>query len=69
MSTWSILASPLILGNDIRNMSAECLDIILNTEVIAVNQDPAGVRGALVYQWPEAQWPNVDPPALRSGEG
>ncbi len=33
-STWSILASPLILGNDPRSMSQECLQIVLNTEVV-----------------------------------
>ncbi len=41
-SMWCMLASPLILGNDIRNMSQETKDIILNKEVIAVDQDPLG---------------------------
>lgn len=35
-STWSILTAPLILGNDLRNLSASCAAIILNKEVIAV---------------------------------
>jgi hypothetical protein len=35
---WSILTAPLILGNDVRNLSAECSAIVLNKEVIAVNQ-------------------------------
>lgn len=61
-STWSILASPLILGNDVRNISADCAAIILNKEVIAVNQDTLGARGRLVLQWPEPVWPAVDPP-------
>jgi alpha-galactosidase len=42
---WSIIAAPLILGNDLRNMSPETKDIILNKEVIAINQDPLGVQG------------------------
>ena len=58
-STFSILASPLILGNDPRNMSQNCLDIIGNTEVIALNQDPLVSRAKLVHQWPDAQWPNA----------
>lgn len=62
-STWSILASPLILGNDIRTMTPECLAIITNKEVVAVNQDLLGVRGRLALQWPVAEWPPVDPPA------
>ena len=62
-STWAILASPLILGNDIRNMTPECLAIVANREVIAVNQDALGLRGKLVLQWPQAVWPPVDPAA------
>ena len=44
-SMWCMLAAPLILGNDIRDMSQETIDIILNKEVIAVNQDKLGVQG------------------------
>lgn len=65
-STWAILASPLILGNDIRSMTDDCKSIILNKEVIAVNQDPLGIRGRLAIQWPLAVWPSVDPPAASS---
>ncbi|MFT4202434.1 MAG: glycoside hydrolase family 27 protein [Chitinophagaceae bacterium] len=39
-SMWCILNSPLLLGNDLRNMSKETLSIISNKEVIALNQDP-----------------------------
>ncbi len=42
---WSMLAAPLILGNDIRTMSPETKDILLNKEVIALNQDKAGIQG------------------------
>ena len=48
MSMWCIMASPLIAGNDIRNMSQTIKDILLNREVIAVNQDPAGIQGTRV---------------------
>lgn len=44
-SLWCILAAPLMLGNDIRSMSDEVLEIITNKEVIAVNQDPLGRQG------------------------
>ena len=44
-SLWCIMAAPLIAGNDIRDMSRETMDILLNTEVIAVDQDPAGIQG------------------------
>lgn len=44
-SMWCMLAAPLILGNDIRNMSQETQEIIMNREVIAINQDKAGIQG------------------------
>ena len=47
-SLWSILAAPLMLGNDIRNISDETLNIITNKEVIAVNQDILGRQGKKV---------------------
>lgn len=42
---WCMMAAPLILGNDICNMSQDTRDIILNKEVIAVDQDRLGVQG------------------------
>jgi alpha-galactosidase len=41
-SLWSMLAAPLIAGNDLRTMSAETHDILTNREVIALDQDPLG---------------------------
>ena len=43
-SLWAMLNAPLILGNDLRNMTEETKAIILNKEVIGVNQDPLGVQ-------------------------
>jgi alpha-galactosidase len=37
-SLWAVLASPLILGNDIRSMDADCKAIVLNREIIAISQ-------------------------------
>jgi alpha-galactosidase len=48
MSLWSILAAPLIAGNDVRDMSADISSILLNKEVIAVNQDKLGKQGVRV---------------------
>ncbi|KDQ49597.1 glycoside hydrolase family 27 protein [Jaapia argillacea MUCL 33604] len=39
---WSILKSPLILGNDVTNMAAETYSIITNDALIAINQDANG---------------------------
>ncbi len=41
MSLWSLLAAPLLAGNDLRTMSDETKSILMNTEVIAIDQDPA----------------------------
>lgn len=38
-SMWCMLNSPLLAGNDLRNMSKETLEILTNKEVIAINQD------------------------------
>ena len=43
-SLWAMICSPLMLGNDLRNMSAETLEILNNKEVIAINQDKLGVQ-------------------------
>ena len=48
MSMWCMMASPLIAGNDIRTMNQTTKDILLNKEVIAINQDPAGIQGSRV---------------------
>ena len=44
-SMWSMLAAPLIAGNDVRNMSKEIREILTNKEVIAINQDSLGIQG------------------------
>lgn len=48
MSMWCIMAAPLIAGHDVRKMSQEIKDILLNKEVIAINQDSAGIQGTRV---------------------
>ena len=47
-SLWCILSAPLMLGNDIRDLSQEVYNILTNKEVIAVNQDPAGKQGVKI---------------------
>lgn len=39
---WAALRSPLLLGNDLREMSAQTLSIINNPAIIAISQDPRG---------------------------
>ncbi|WP_181307494.1 glycoside hydrolase family 27 protein [Rufibacter sp. XAAS-G3-1] len=42
---WSMLAAPLIAGNDLRKMSKETVAILTDQEVLAINQDKLGVQG------------------------
>lgn len=42
---WSLLKAPLVIGCDIRNMSARTLQTLGNEEVIAINQDDLGRPG------------------------
>jgi len=44
-SMWSMIAAPLIAGNDVRKMSKETREVLTNKEVVAVNQDKLGVQG------------------------
>jgi alpha-galactosidase len=45
MSLWSILAAPLLAGNDLRSMTPAIHEILTNREVIAIDQDEAGKQG------------------------
>lgn len=47
---WAILAAPLMMSNDLRNIAPWARDILLNKEVIDVNQDVAGKMGYRVLQ-------------------
>jgi alpha-galactosidase len=45
MSLWSMLAAPLLAGNDLRRMTPAIAAILTNREAIAIDQDPAGHQG------------------------
>jgi alpha-galactosidase len=42
MSLWSMLAAPLIAGNDLRSVSPDILSVLTNREVISIDQDSLG---------------------------
>jgi alpha-galactosidase len=54
-SLWSIMAAPLIAGNDLANMSVATKAILLNREVIAVDQDPLGVAATRIWKDGDAE--------------
>ena len=47
-SIWAMMASPLILGNDLRTMPESTRKILTNRDVIAINQDKLGVQALRV---------------------
>jgi hypothetical protein len=47
-SMWCIMSSPLLLGNDMSQLSPASKEILTNTEVIALNQDTTGLQATLV---------------------
>jgi alpha-galactosidase len=50
MALWVLLAAPLLAGNDLRNMSPETKELLLNSEILAVDQDAKGVQGHRVWE-------------------
>ena len=48
MTLWSLLAAPLLIGSDIAKLSPFTLDVLGNSEVIEVDQDPLGIEARRV---------------------
>jgi alpha-galactosidase len=48
MSLWCLMASPLICGNDLRNMNDFTQSTLLNPEIIAINQDRLGEQATVL---------------------
>jgi alpha-galactosidase len=51
MSLWSLLAAPLLAGNDLTTMTPETISILTDPEVIAIDQDPAGIQGHKINEY------------------
>lgn len=45
---WAMLAAPLIMGNDLRTMSNQTLQILTNADAIAVDQDSLGIQARVM---------------------
>ena len=50
MTLWAMLAAPLLAGNNLTVMSPEVAGVLMNRDVIAIDQDPAGHQGDRVFQ-------------------
>ena len=54
LSLWSLLAAPLLLGNELAHLDAFTRNLLVNDEVIAVDQDPLGRAAHKV--WAKDGW-------------
>ncbi len=50
MSLWSLMAAPLIFSGDMAKLDAFTLNVLCNSEVIAVDQDPLGQQAKILRQ-------------------
>lgn len=48
LSMWSIVAAPLIIGSDVRTLSSSSIQMLENPEILAIDQDPAGIQGTVL---------------------
>lgn len=56
MSLWAVTAAPLLAGNDIRKMTPEIREILMNREIIAVDQDALGKQAVPVKKGDLETW-------------
>jgi alpha-galactosidase len=47
-SLWAMMSAPLLMGSDVRTISTASLNILRNTDLIAVDQDPLGRQATIV---------------------
>lgn len=47
---WCLMASPLMLGNDLRDMSDEVIETITNQELIDINQNSLALQGKRIVK-------------------
>ncbi|MBN3299749.1 AGAL galactosidase, partial [Amia calva] len=45
MAMWAIMAAPLLMSNDLRDIDQRSTELLQNRRVIAINQDPLGKQG------------------------
>jgi alpha-galactosidase len=50
MALWSMLAAPLLAGNDLRDVPPGIMAILTNHDILAIDQDKEGKQGRRVWQ-------------------
>lgn len=49
MGMWAMMASPLFMSVDLRNIDPRAKKLLLKKQVLAINQDPSGIQGRRVW--------------------
>ncbi len=55
LSMWAMLAAPLMVSDDLTKIGSASLAAVQNSEVIAIDQDPAGAQATLLSSTANAQ--------------
>lgn len=55
LTMWALLAAPLMISDDLEAASSSTLAALSNRELVAIDQDPAGVQGTLLSTDGEGQ--------------
>lgn len=50
MAMWAMFSAPLIMSNDLRDISEEARALLINPYIIAVDQDPLGIMATKLYE-------------------
>jgi alpha-N-acetylgalactosaminidase len=48
MAVWAILAAPLLMSTELRDVKPEYKAILQNKAILAVNQDVLGIQGSRI---------------------
>lgn len=68
LALWAIMASPLLMSNDLGNMDPESKKYLQNKNMIRINQDPLGLQGQRLFKLGKIDiWIRVLAPAKKSG--
>ncbi|KAK3318879.1 glycoside hydrolase superfamily [Apodospora peruviana] len=65
-TAWALLKSPLLIGSDLTNASQQTIEILGNTDILKISQDPAVGESVAPFRW-EYSWDPVHPAAYWTG--
>ncbi|KAL0577613.1 hypothetical protein V5O48_004374 [Marasmius crinis-equi] len=50
-TAWAFLKSPLLIGTNLPTVTNQTLEVLMNTEIIAINQDPVVGTAVSPFRW------------------